>query len=65
MTLTQQFGKSDFFGHRSFTQLIHNVVKFRKKPKIFVKVIQRTTYEQHIGWTVKRIHQKPPKLKLR
>ena len=41
--------KSDFFGHCSFTQFFHDVEKLRRKPKIFVKVIQRFWYVQHAG----------------
>ena len=49
MTLSQKFQKSDFFGHCYFTQLFHDVNKFRWTPKIFVKVIQRFWYVQHVG----------------
>ena len=49
MTLSQKFQKSDFLGHCSFTQLFHDVEKLRRKPKIFVKVIQRFWYVQHVG----------------
>ena len=41
--------KSDFLGHCSFTQLIYDVEKLRRKPKIFVKVIQNFWYVQHVG----------------
>ena len=49
MTLSQKFQKSDFFAHCSFTQLFHNVQKLSRKLKIFVKVIQRFWYVQHVG----------------
>ena len=49
MTLSQKYQKSDFLGHCSFTQLFHDVEKLRRKPKIFVKVIQRFWYVQHVG----------------
>ena len=49
MTLSQKFQKSDFFGHCSFTKLFHDVEKLRRKPKIFVKVIQRFWYVQDVG----------------
>ena len=39
MMLSQQYGKQDFFGHCSCTQVFHE--KFRRKPKIFLTVIQR------------------------
>ena len=63
MTLSQKFQKSDFFGHCSFTQLFHDVEKLRRKPKIFVKVIQRFWCVQHVGLMfLKKIHQKQPNL---
>ena len=34
MTLSKRIGKSDFLGHCSFTQLFHDVEKFRRKPNI-------------------------------
>ena len=43
MTLSQKFQKSDFLGHCSFTQLVHDVEKLRRKPKIFVKILVCTT----------------------
>ena len=46
MTLGQKFQKSDFLGHCLFTQLFYDVEKLRRKPKIFVKVIQRFWYVQ-------------------
>ena len=49
MTLIQKILKSDFLGHCSFTQLFHDVEKWRRKPKIFVKVIQRFWYVLHVG----------------
>ena len=49
MTFSQKCKKSDFLGHCSFTQLFHDVEKLRRKPKIFVKVIQRFWYVQHVG----------------
>ena len=48
MTLSPKFQKSDFLGHCSFTQLFHNVKKLRRKPEIFVAVIQRLWYVQHV-----------------
>ena len=47
--LSQKFQKSDFLGHCSFTKKFHNVEKLRKKPKVFVKVIQRFWYVQGAG----------------
>ena len=42
MTLSQKCQKkNDFLGHCCFTQLFHEVEKLRRKPKIFVKVMQR------------------------
>ena len=41
MTLSQQFGKPDFFGHCPFTKLVHDVEKLGSTAKIFVKFIQR------------------------
>ena len=44
MTLTnilsflQKFQKNYFFGHCSFIQLVHDVEKLKRKPKIFVMV---------------------------
>ena len=38
-----------FLGHCSFTQLFHDVEKLRRKPKVFVKVIRRFWYVQHVG----------------
>ena len=49
MTLSQKCQKSDFLGHCSLTQLFHDVEKLRRKPKIFVKVIQRFWYVQQVG----------------
>ena len=49
MTLSQKFQKSDFLGHCSFTQLFRDVEKLRRKPKIFMNVIQRFWYVQHVG----------------
>ena len=40
MTLSHKFQKSDFLGHKSFTQIFHDLEKLRRKPKIFVKVIK-------------------------
>ena len=64
MTLSRKFQKRDFLGHCSFTQLFHDVKKLRRKPKIFVKVIQRFWYVQHVGLIFLKIHQKQPKLQL-
>ena len=49
MTLSQKCQTNDFLGHCSFTQLFHDVEKLRRKPKIFVKVIRRFWYVQHVG----------------
>ena len=49
MALGQKYHKSDFLGHCSFTQLFQDVKKLRRKPKIFVKVIQRFWYVQNVG----------------
>ena len=65
MTLSQTFQKSDFLGHCSFKQFFHDVEKLRRKPEIFVKVIQRFWYVQHVGLKFEKIHQKQPKLQLR
>ena len=64
MTLSQKCQKSDFLGHYSFTQLFHDVQKLRSKPKIFVKVLQRFWYAQHVGFIFFIIHQKQQKLQL-
>ena len=48
-SLSQKFQKNDSLGHCSFTQIFHNVEKLRRKPKIFMKVIQRFWYVQHAG----------------
>ena len=56
LALSQKFQKSDFLGHRSFTQLFHDVEKLSIKPKIFVKLLQWFWYVQHVGW----IFQKNP-----
>ena len=53
--------KSDFLGHCSFTQLFHDVEKLRRKPKIFVKVIQRFWYVLHVALLFSKIHQKQPR----
>ena len=39
--LFPNMSKIDFLGHCSFTQCFHDVEKLRRKPNIFVKVIQR------------------------
>ena len=44
-----KISKSDFLGHCSFTPIFHDVEKLRRKPKIFVKVIQRFWYVQYVG----------------
>ena len=49
MTLSQKFQKSDFLGHCSITPPFHDVEKLERKHKIFVKVIQRFWYVQHVG----------------
>ena len=54
MTLSQKCQKSDFLGHCSFTQLFHDVEKLRRKTKIFVKIIQRCWYTQHVGLIYKK-----------
>ena len=49
-----------------FTQLFPDVEKLRRKPEMFVKVIQTFWYVQHIGLILKKkINQKQPKLPLR
>ena len=45
----QNVEKSDFLGPCSFIQLFNNVEKLRRKPKIFVKIIQIFWYVQHVG----------------
>ena len=47
MTLSEKFQKNYFLGHYSFTQIFHGIEKLKRKPKIFVKVIQRFWYVQH------------------
>ena len=42
--------KNYFLGCCYFTQLAHDVEMLRKKPKIFVTVIQRFWYAQHVGF---------------
>ena len=54
MTLSQKCQKSDFWGHCSFEQIFHDVEKLRRKPKIFVKVIQILWYVQHVGLILKK-----------
>ena len=49
MTLSQKFQKSDFLGQCSYTQIFHDAEKLRRKPKIFVKVIQIFWNVQHAG----------------
>ena len=49
MTLSQKFQKSDFLVNCSFTQLVNDVEKLSRKPNIFVKVIRRFWYVQHVG----------------
>ena len=49
ITLSQNLKKKFFLGHCSFTQLFHDVENLRRKHKIFVKVIQRFWYVQHVG----------------
>ena len=48
ITLRQKFQENVFIGHCSFTQLVHDVKKLRRKPQIFVKVIQKFWYVQHV-----------------
>ena len=64
MTLSQKCQKSDFSGHCSFTQLVHDVEKLRRKPKTNPEVIQRFLYVQHEGLLFFLIHQKQPNLQL-
>ena len=47
ITLSPKFQKSDFLGNCSFTQLFHDVEKLSRKPKIFVKVIQRFWWAEY------------------
>ena len=49
MMLILKMIKSDFLGHCSFTQLLDDVEKLKRKPKTFVEVIQRFWYVQHVG----------------
>ena len=49
IALSQKILKSDFLGRCYFTQLDHDVEKWRRKPKIFVKVIHRFWYVLHVG----------------
>ena len=64
MMLCKKCQQSDFLGHCSFTQFFHDVEKLRRKPKIFVKIIQRFWYVQHKKFILLKIHQKQPKLPL-
>ena len=41
--------KNDFLGQCSFTQLFHDGKKLIRKPKLFMKVIQRFWYAQDVG----------------
>ena len=52
--LESKFQKSDLLGHCSFTQIVHDVEKLRRKHKIFTKVIQRFWYVQHAGLMYKK-----------
>ena len=54
MTLSQKFQQSNFLGHGYFTQLFHDVKKLRRKPKIFMKVIRRFWYVQHVDLIYKK-----------
>ena len=49
-----KISKSDFLCHCSFTQIVHDVEKLRRKPKTFVKVIQRFWCVQHAGLMFKK-----------
>ena len=64
MTLSQKIQKSDFLGHCSFTQLFHYVEKLRRKPKIFVKVVQRFWYVSHVGLIFLNNYYEQSKLQL-
>ena len=57
MKLSQKCQKNDSLGHCSFTQLFHDVEKLMRKPKLFVKVIQRFWYV--IGFEI-NIFLNPP-----
>ena len=48
----------------SFTQLCHHVEKLWRKPKIFMKTIQRFWCVHSVGPLFKKIHHKQPKLEL-
>ena len=52
------FWKWHFLGHCSITQVCYHFEKFRRKLKIFVKVIQRFLYVQHVGPVFKKVHNK-------
>ena len=64
VTLGQKCKKGDFLGYCPFTQIFHDVEKLVRKPKIFVKVIQRFLYEQHVSLIFFKIHPNQPKLQL-
>jgi hypothetical protein len=64
MMLSQKFQKSDFLVPCSFTHFFHDVEMLMRKPKTFVKVIQRFWYVLHVGLMFLKIHQKQPKLQL-
>ena len=44
MTLSQQFGKSSFFGQYSFTQLLHDVKNWEESIKYLGRSYKCTTY---------------------
>ena len=54
--------KSNFLCHCFFTQLVHDAERLKRKPKTFVKVIQRFWYVKHIRLIFKKkIYQRQPK----
>ena len=57
----QKSWKSDFLCHCSFIQCFYDAEILRRKPKTFVKVIQRFWYIQNKRLTLKKFHQKQPK----
>ena len=49
---------------KNFYPPFYDVEKLGRKPKIFVKVILRFWYVQHVGLVFLKIHEKPSKLQL-
>ena len=56
-----KISKKWFLRSSLFYTFFHDVEMLRRKPKIFVKVIQRFWYAQYVGLIFEKIHQKQPK----